>query len=82
MTGGFGRQLRAVALSPFVGQRLTMLTAKEHYAPLEALTGLIESGRVTPALDCAFPLAEVAGAMRRLMAGDVRGKIAITVATS
>ena len=82
VTGGFGRQLRAVALSPFVGQRLTMVTAKEHYAPLEALTALIESGQVTPALDRAFPLAEVADALRHLMAGHVRGKIAITVATS
>ena len=29
---GMGRQLRALALSPFVGQRLTMLAPKEHYA--------------------------------------------------
>ena len=33
MTGGFGRQLRAVVLSPFVGQRLTMLASKEHHDP-------------------------------------------------
>ena len=36
-TGGFGRQLRAVALSPFVRQRLVMKTPKEHYADLERL---------------------------------------------
>src|SRR5207344_2074183 len=37
-TGGFGRQLRAVALSPFVGQRLTMLTSKEHHTHIEAVS--------------------------------------------
>ena len=29
---GMGRQLRALALSPLVGQRLTMLAPKEHYS--------------------------------------------------
>jgi NADPH:quinone reductase-like Zn-dependent oxidoreductase len=79
VTGGFGRSLRAVALSPFVGQRLTMLTAKEHYVPLQTLTALIESGQVTPVVDRTYPLAEVADAMRHLMAGRARGKIAIAI---
>jgi NADPH:quinone reductase-like Zn-dependent oxidoreductase len=34
-TGGFGRSLRAAALSPFVRQRLAMLVAKEHFSTLE-----------------------------------------------
>ena len=36
---GMDRQLRALALSPFVGQRLTMLGPKEHYTVRERLTG-------------------------------------------
>ncbi len=30
ITGGFGRQLRAVLVSPFLRQRLTMFISREH----------------------------------------------------
>ena len=76
---GMERQLRAVALSPFVGQRLTMLAAKERGSDLERLCDLIAAGAMTPSLDRIFPLDEVPRAMRRLAAGDARGKIAITM---
>jgi NADPH:quinone reductase-like Zn-dependent oxidoreductase len=79
LTGGFGRQLRAVALSPFVGQRLTMHTTKEHHADPDVLRPLIEAGDVTPAVDKTYPLAEAPEAMRHLEAGSARGKIAISV---
>jgi len=78
-TGGFGRQLRAVALSPFVGQRLTMLASKEHHTHIEAVSRFIETDQVTPIVDRTYPLTEVPGAMRHLEAGEVRGKIAITI---
>jgi NADPH:quinone reductase-like Zn-dependent oxidoreductase len=78
-TGGFGRQIRALGLSPFVGQRLTMLASKEHHTHIEAVSHFIETGQVTPIVDRSYPLAEVPDAMRHLEAGDVRGKIAITV---
>ena len=80
LTGGFGRSLRAPMLSLFSRQRLTMLTNKEHHRYLDELRPLIEAGSVTPAVDQAYPLDEVPAAMRRLEAGQVRGKIAITVA--
>jgi NADPH:quinone reductase-like Zn-dependent oxidoreductase len=79
LTGGMNRQLRALALSPFVGQRLTMLTPKEHASVLERLTELIEAGKVTPSIDRTYPLDQVPEAMRHLEAGRVRGKIAITI---
>jgi NADPH:quinone reductase-like Zn-dependent oxidoreductase len=78
-TGGFGRQLRAVALSPFVRQRLTMLASKEHHTHVEAVSPFIEAGQVTPVIDRTYPLAEVPDAMRHLEAGQARGKIAVTV---
>jgi NADPH:quinone reductase-like Zn-dependent oxidoreductase len=78
-TGGFGRQIRAVALSPFVSQRLTMLASKEHHAHVEAVSRFIEAGKVVPVVDTTYPLAEVPEAMRHLEAGRVRGKIAITI---
>jgi hypothetical protein len=35
-------------LSPFVSQRLTMLSSKEHYTHIEAVSRFIEDGQVTP----------------------------------
>ncbi|MDI3210783.1 NAD(P)-dependent alcohol dehydrogenase [Arthrobacter sp. AL12] len=78
-TGGFGRSLRAPLLSMFVRQRLTMLASQERASDLERLTSLIEAGEVTPSVDRTYALEEVAEAMRQLEAGDVRGKIAITI---
>lgn len=78
-TGGFGRSLRAPALSLFVSQRLTMLASKERASDQERLTDLIEGGAVTPSVDSTYPLDEVADAMRHLEGGRVRGKVAITI---
>jgi NADPH:quinone reductase-like Zn-dependent oxidoreductase len=79
VTGGFGRQLRAMVLSLFVRQRLTMVAVKEHHADLEPLSRFIEAGQVAPAIDRTYRLAEVPDAVRHLEAGHVRGKIAITI---
>ena len=56
---GVGRQLRAVALSPFVPQRLAMFVNKERHEDLDAVRQLIETGQVTPIVDRTYPLAEV-----------------------
>jgi len=76
-TGGFGRQLRAAAWSPFLSQRLIMLTAKEHHRFLDRLAESVGAGAVTPALERTYPLEEAADALRRLAEGRVRGKIAV-----
>jgi NADPH:quinone reductase-like Zn-dependent oxidoreductase len=76
---GVDRQLRALALSPFIRQRLTTFISKERHADLETLSQLIESGHVSPVIDEAYSLADVPDAMRRLEAGHARGKIVITV---
>ena len=68
-TGGFGRSLRAPLLSPFVGQRLTMLASKERATDQERLTTLIEAGRVAPSIDGSYPLDRVGEAMRHLESG-------------
>ena len=78
-TGGMGRQLRAVALSPFVRQRLTMKTPREHYTDLERLAQLVETGQLTPTIDKTYPLNQAPDAMRHLQAGQARGKLAIAV---
>jgi NADPH:quinone reductase-like Zn-dependent oxidoreductase len=76
---GMGRQLRALALSPFVRQRLTVLAPKEHYTFLERLTELIEDDRLVPAVERTYPLSEMPDAMRQLVAGRARGKLVITI---
>ena len=78
-TGGFGRSLRAVAMSPFVRQRLTMLASKEQYSTLEQLSPLLEAGQVTPSIERAYVLEQVPEALLHLEAGQVRGKLAITI---
>jgi NADPH:quinone reductase-like Zn-dependent oxidoreductase len=78
-TGGFGRHLRAAAMSPLLPQRLVMFTAKERRSDLERLTELIEAGRLTPTLDKTFSLSRVPEAMHYLEAGQARGKVAITI---
>ena len=79
VTGGFGRQIRALLLSLFVGQRLTMLASKERYTDLETLRPLLDNGQVTPVIDSTHLLDEVPEAMAHLEAGHARGKIAITI---
>ncbi len=79
LIGGFDRQIRALVLSLFVRQRLTMVASKEHYADLEPLSQLIEAGQVTPIIGQTYPLAEVPNAMRQLESGQARGKTAITI---
>lgn len=79
VTGGFGRSLRAPLLSLVVKQRLAMLTNKERGSDLERLTPMLEAGTVKPSIDRTYPLAQVPAAMRHLVAGHVRGKVAITL---
>jgi len=77
--GGIDRQLRAMALSPFVGQRLATFIASEKSQDLDALRALVEDGAVTPVIDRVCALSEIPDAMRDLVAGRVRGKIVAAV---
>ncbi len=76
---GMGRQLRALALSPFVPQRLTMVASRQKQVDLERLAQLIEAGELTPTIDKTYPLHQAPDAMRHLVAGHARGKLVIAV---
>jgi NADPH:quinone reductase-like Zn-dependent oxidoreductase len=78
-TGGFGRQLRAVLLSPFVRQRLRSLFSIERRPDLLFLKDLIEAGKVTPVVNRTFALNEAAKALSDADEGHGRGKTVITV---
>lgn len=79
LTGGLHRQLAALALSPFISQRLTTFLGLVRAAELQDLAPLIEAGKIAPALDRTFTLAEAQDALRFLENGQVSGKIAITI---
>jgi NADPH:quinone reductase-like Zn-dependent oxidoreductase len=78
-SGGMNRQFRALALSPFIKQRLTMAIAAERGSDLITLAELIEAGSVTPSVDSTYPLDDMPTAMRHLEAGAIRGKAVITL---
>jgi NADPH:quinone reductase-like Zn-dependent oxidoreductase len=78
-TGGIGRPLRAVMVSPFVRHHLRMFIAMGKKEDLLLLGDLIEAGKVTPVIDRTYPLSETSEAIRYLAEGHARGKIVITV---
>jgi len=77
--GGFDRQLRALVLSRFVSQKLTMLTSTENATDLAFLAELSESGKIVPAIDRTYALREVPAAIRYVAEGRTQGKVVITL---
>lgn len=77
--GGFDRSLRALMLSPFVGQKLRGLISKENSADLRVLGEYVGAGKLTPIIDRTYPLSEVPEAIRYVEEGHPRGKVAVTV---
>ena len=77
--GGTDRQIRALVLSRFVGQKLGTFINKENHEDLLVLGELVEAGKVTPVIDRTYPLSEVPEAIRHLEEGHARGKVVISV---
>jgi NADPH:quinone reductase-like Zn-dependent oxidoreductase len=76
---GLPRVAGALALSPFVRQRLRPFVPAGTGADLAVLTGLIEAGKVTPVIDRTYPLSETAAALAYYGQGHTRGKVVITM---
>jgi NADPH:quinone reductase-like Zn-dependent oxidoreductase len=77
--GGTDRQVRAMLLSPFVGQKLGTFISSENNRDMLVLKELVEAGKVTPAIDRTFPLSEVPSAIRHVSEGRARGKVVVTL---
>jgi NADPH:quinone reductase-like Zn-dependent oxidoreductase len=77
--GPVNRIIKALVLSPFVGQKMASFTVKPNKADLQFLKQLIEAGTLTPVIDRTYPLAEVSEAIRYLENGRARGKVVIRV---
>jgi len=76
---GMGRVMRAKAISPFVGQKMTNFLGRPKAKDLLVLKDLIEAGRVTPVIGATYPLSDVPDAIRELGTGHGRGKVVITM---
>jgi NADPH:quinone reductase-like Zn-dependent oxidoreductase len=78
ITGGLVRQVRPTLLSRFSRQRFaTFWVADPNSSDLDALTGMIESGQVTPAVQRTRPLTDIVDVMVALERGAVSGKLVL-----
>jgi len=80
LVGAVGPMLRAVVVGPFVRVRLRVLPTRFDRAELLEVTSLVETGQLRPVIERAYPLAEVADALRQVERGHVRGKLVVSVA--
>jgi NADPH:quinone reductase-like Zn-dependent oxidoreductase len=71
------RPIKALILSPFVGQDMVMLLAELNQTDLTFLADLMQSGKLTPVIDRRYPLSQAAEAIRYLEDGHARGKVVI-----
>ncbi len=77
--GGSDRQVRAMALSMFVGQKLGTFIAGVKQEDLLVLAKLAEAGQLTPAIDRTFSLDEAPKAIRHVEEGHARGKVVVVI---
>ncbi len=78
-TGGVGRNLRAVALSLFIRQRMTFFISRESQTHIEPLVEMLAAGDVVPAVRQRATLAHAPDAIRAIEAGQTLGKTVITI---
>jgi NADPH:quinone reductase-like Zn-dependent oxidoreductase len=79
LLGGVDRTLRAMLISPFVGQTLSGMVGRERKEDLEVLAELIEAGKVSPVIDKTYPLNKAVEAIRYVTDGHARGKVVLAV---
>jgi len=77
--GPLSGMLGALALSPFVSQKVEPILAELTGKDLAALSDLMQAGKLTAAIDRSVPLANAAEAIRYVQGGHARGKVVISV---
>lgn len=80
LIGPLARPVKALLLSPFISQKMSMFMAELNKKDLSILGDLMQAGKVTPVIDRTYPLSQIAEAIRYLEKGHARGKVVITVA--
>jgi NADPH:quinone reductase-like Zn-dependent oxidoreductase len=79
LLAGADRQIRAMLLSPFIGQKLGSFVASENAEDLNVLRELIEAEKIAPMIGRTYALGEVPTAIRHLLDGRAQGKIVVTI---
>lgn len=74
-----GRLAAAWVRSRLLGQRIVTYMARVSAEDLVVLKGLIEAGKVRPAIDREYPLTEVPVAVRYVGSGQARAKVVISI---
>jgi len=77
--GPLSRFVEALALSPFVSQKLTPFIANPNKEDLTALRDLSASRKISVVIDRCYKLADTAEAIRYVEAGHARGKVIVVV---
>lgn len=67
------------AATTVAGRRFAGVTVEPDHASLEAITALVEAGRIRPHVSETFPLAEAAKAHELIGTGRTQGKIVLTL---
>jgi len=75
----FLRILNALVRSRVFQQRVKFFVAKQDPRDLPFLSGLLETGKLTPRIDRTYPLTEGAEAVRYVGTGQARAKVVITM---
>ena len=76
---GLTRQIKMLASSLFVRQRMRIFLTRHTREDLVVLKELVEAGKVTPVIDRCYQLSEVPEALRHTGEGHSQGKIVIAV---
>lgn len=71
--------LKAMAVAPFVSQKLEFFVADLNKEDLGNVAALMQSGKVTAVIDKRYPLGDAAAALRYVERGHARGKVIVTV---
>ena len=78
-SGPVGNLIKAVALNVLARQTLKSVTAKVTAASLAEVSGLIETGQITPVIDRTYPLTEAAAAVTLVEQGSPAGKVIVVI---
>ncbi len=77
--GPMTASLKALAIGPFVHEKLVFFFADLNQKDLEVLRGMMQAGQLTPVIDRRYPLAQTREALSYLLQGHARGKVVVTV---
>ena len=70
-----GRIVRAKAISPFIGQKMTNFLARPNGKDLVVLKEFIEAGKIKPVIGSRYPLRQVPAAVAEIERASCRERV-------